>query len=219
MIPRGSFVSSYPKLANECNLTVNELRTALKHLITTGEITVKPQPKYSVFTVNNYCHYQEINSQTTDKAQSINSLLTTIEEKKEIKNMSVCARENPPSRFMEFWDVYPKKVNMLNAQGEYTCVLETTAELTEDKLICAAMNYAEACRIRRTKEQYMKNPENWLRESVWIDYLPENYKKPADREHGSGSKKNTFNNFTQRQYDYDKLEQDLLMAEMGGAGE
>lgn len=92
VIPRGSFVSSYPKLANECDLTVNELRTALKHLIATGEITVKPQPKYSVFTVNNYCQYQEINSQTTDKSQSINSLLTTIEEKKEIKNMSVYAR-------------------------------------------------------------------------------------------------------------------------------
>ena len=215
MIPRGSFVSSYPKLASECDLTINELRTALKHLITTGEITVKPQPKYSVFTVNNYCQYQEINSQTTDKPQPINSLLTTIEEKKEIKNISVYARENPPSRFMEFWDAYPKKVNMLNAQGEYTCVLETTAELTEDALICAAMNYAETCRIKHIKAQYMKNPENWLKESVWIDYLQENYKKPVEHECGSGAKKNNFNNFDQRQYDYGAMERALLAAEKG----
>lgn len=95
-VPRGSFISSYPRLATECDLTVNELRTALKHLVSTGEVTVKAHAKYSVFTVNNYCQYQDINSQSTDKsqsdntqltdnAQSINSLLTTIEERKEGK--------------------------------------------------------------------------------------------------------------------------------------
>lgn len=95
-VPRGSFISSYPRLATECDLTVNELRTALKHLVSTGEVTVKAHAKYSVFTVNNYCQYQDINSQSTDKsqsdntqltdnAQSINSLLTSIEERKEGK--------------------------------------------------------------------------------------------------------------------------------------
>jgi DNA-binding transcriptional MerR regulator len=92
-IPRGSFVSSYPKLSDELGLTVNEIRTALKHLQSTEEITVKAYSKFSVFTVNNYCSYQDINSQSTDnsqadnsqstvKAQSINSQLTTIEERK-----------------------------------------------------------------------------------------------------------------------------------------
>ena len=95
-VPRGSFISSYPRLCEECDLTINELRTALKHLTSTGEITVKTQSKYSVFTVNNYSLYQDINSQTTvnqqsdtsqctDKAHSINSLLTTIEEGKKEK--------------------------------------------------------------------------------------------------------------------------------------
>lgn len=92
-VPRGSFVSSYPRLCEECSLTINELRTALKHLVKTGEITVSSQSKYSVFTVNNYNLYQEINSPSTDNEQSnnsqltpdqlpVNSLLTTIEERK-----------------------------------------------------------------------------------------------------------------------------------------
>ena len=95
-VPRGSFISSYPRLCEECDLTINELRTPLKHVTSTGEITVKTQSKYSVFTVNNYSLYQDINSQTTvnqqsdtsqctDKAHSINSLLTTIEEGKKEK--------------------------------------------------------------------------------------------------------------------------------------
>lgn len=90
-VPRGSFVSSYPHLAEECDMTINELRTALKHLKSTGEVTVRTSNKYSVFTVNNYCKYQDINSQddiqSTGGTHSINSLLTTIKEKKEGKNI------------------------------------------------------------------------------------------------------------------------------------
>lgn len=84
-VPRGSFVSSYPHLAEECGLTINELRTALNHLKSTGEITVKTNNKYSLFTVNNYCKYQDDNSQddsrSTGGAQSVNSPLTTIEQR------------------------------------------------------------------------------------------------------------------------------------------
>lgn len=90
-VPRGSFVSLYPHLAEECGLTINELRTALRHLKSTGEVTVRISNKYSVFTVNNYCKYQDDNSQadsqSTGGAHSINSPLTTIKEKKEGKNI------------------------------------------------------------------------------------------------------------------------------------
>ena len=52
-VPRGSFVSSYPHLAGECGLTINELRTALNHLKSTGVISVKSINNFSLFTVNN----------------------------------------------------------------------------------------------------------------------------------------------------------------------
>lgn len=95
-IPKGSFVSSVGKMADETSLTVNEVRTALKHLISTNEITSNPHGKFTVFTVNNYCLYQEDNEQITSKPrednkqvtsrpQPINDLLTTIEEVKEGK--------------------------------------------------------------------------------------------------------------------------------------
>lgn len=113
-VPRGSFVSSYPHLAEECGMTINELRTALKHLKSTGEVTVKTNNKYSVFSVNNYCQYQDVNSQIdsqgTGKAQSINSLLTPIEEIKEerkeedstISNDIVC--QTDVRRVMDGWN-------------------------------------------------------------------------------------------------------------------
>ena len=88
-IPRGSFVSSYQNLALETGLSVRNVRTALEHLKTTGEVTVNRHPKYSVFTVNNYCQYQSTDkvsdTQPTDNRQSSDSQPTTIEEEKEVK--------------------------------------------------------------------------------------------------------------------------------------
>ena len=59
-VPRGSFVSSIDKLSEETVLTKREIRTAISHLKSTGEVTVKTTHKYSVFTVQNYNLYQTL---------------------------------------------------------------------------------------------------------------------------------------------------------------
>ena len=102
-VPRGSFVSSIRKLADETSLTEREVRTAINHLKTTGEVTHKPTSKYSVFTVVNYDLYQSNDtqsvSQTTSERQSNDIQTTTIEEgkkerRKEDNNNAV--RFTPP---------------------------------------------------------------------------------------------------------------------------
>ncbi len=82
-VPRGSFISSLEKLSAETSLTMRELRTAILHLKTTGELTVRTTNKYSVFTVNNYNLYQhsdtQSESQETNERQPNDFLSTTIE--------------------------------------------------------------------------------------------------------------------------------------------
>lgn len=104
-IPRGSFVSSVGNIADELSLTPMEVRTALKHLKLTNEITSKGTNRNTVFTVTNYDFYQSKeqseqqtdnkqitnkqqtdSEQTTNKEQTINKLLTTNEEYKEDNN-------------------------------------------------------------------------------------------------------------------------------------
>lgn len=83
-IPRGSFPSSMSELSKETGLTENEVRTAIKHLKSTGEITSKSHSKFTVFTVKNYDLYQSDNKQNynestgeiTSKSQSINEQIT-----------------------------------------------------------------------------------------------------------------------------------------------
>lgn len=69
-VPKGSFVSSLGRLSEETSLTINEVRTALKHLEKTNEITSKSHGKFTVYTVKNYSSYQEDNKETTGKPQA-----------------------------------------------------------------------------------------------------------------------------------------------------
>ena len=102
VIERGQFIASLPVLSDEIFLTVNELRTAIKHLKTTGEITVKTYPKFSVFTVVNYDLYQcesHVESQanhmqTTCKPHANHRLLVATEKEKEDKKMSSMSMPN-----------------------------------------------------------------------------------------------------------------------------
>ena len=62
-VPRGTVVTSIHHLAAALNLSDKEVRTALKHLKSTGEISVKTTSKFSIITVQNYCLYQDIDNQ------------------------------------------------------------------------------------------------------------------------------------------------------------
>ena len=207
-IPRGSFVASIASISDGTGLTHDEVRTAIKHLIKSGNVTKQSTNKYTVFSVVGYDSYQDTSQANPKQSPSYSQAIPNDRRKKEGNNISLSdrAREGP-MRFDEFWNAYPKKVNMLNAQGEYTYVLETTAELSEDDLITAAKNYAEACSINHTKDRYIKNPENWLKESVWIDFMPGRYQKP--KSDSKPKQNNRFNNFDQREYDFDELERSL----------
>lgn len=87
VIPRGSFISSIGNLAIETGLTTSEIRTALKHLKLTNELTSKGTNRNTVFTITNYDLYQandkQNDKQLTNKSQPINNPLTTNEEYKE----------------------------------------------------------------------------------------------------------------------------------------
>ncbi len=101
-IPRGSFVTSVKTLSEELSsknqkVTVQAIRTALKHLISTNEITIKTTNKFTIISVKNYDKYQETNkvsnNQLTNNQQTTNNQLTTIEEYKNIEYINNIKKE------------------------------------------------------------------------------------------------------------------------------
>lgn len=110
---------------------------------------------------------------------------------------------SPAETFEVYWDVYPKKGNRSLAEKSYVDVL--LSGVSADDLLSAARNYAETVRILETRERYVKNPDRFLSDNTFLEYLPGTYKKP-ERE----KKKNKFGEFQQNDYDFDSLERELL---------
>lgn len=108
---------------------------------------------------------------------------------------------SPAERFEEYWTAYPKKGNRSLTEKAYVDAL--LSGVAADDLLCAARNYEEAVGILRTQERYIKNPDRFLSDNTFLDYLPGTYKKPE-------TGKNGFNSFTQNSYDFDALERELL---------
>lgn len=94
LIERGQLITSIEHLSRECGLTLQQTRTALNKLKTTGEITTKATNKYSLITIENYGLYQDKdednnkqnngqdNTQITNKQQTNNKQITTNKNEK-----------------------------------------------------------------------------------------------------------------------------------------
>lgn len=87
-IRRGQLAASYRTLAHESGLSYEEVRTALKHLISTGEAQSQRRSKYLVITIVNYDSYQSQPNQIPITSHSLpNHFPITSQQEKEYKNI------------------------------------------------------------------------------------------------------------------------------------
>lgn len=206
VIPRGSFVSSIGILANETSLTNDEVRTALKHLISTKEVTKQSYSKYTVFTVSNYAEYQDVPKQNPNQipssSHSIPNLFPTIEEKKEgkeINNKNTMCKADALALFENLWKLYPNK----KGKGQ-------VSDTAKKRLL--GVGYEEMVRAIERYKAELEKDKDWRKpqngstffNSGYIDYLDANY-VPGKRIGG-----NQFTQFPQRDYDFEDLEKQLL---------
>ena len=105
----GDLVTSYKSLSDDLGFSEQQIRTALKKLKTTQEITSKSTNKFTVITVVNWGNYQfvdyYINTQSnipiTNEQQTNNKQITTDKEYKNIRNKELlnnnaCVRAEYP---------------------------------------------------------------------------------------------------------------------------
>ena len=80
-IPAGARITSIRKLAAETRLSEQNVRTAIRHLISTREITQSATARYTLIQLTNYEKYQGdntvTNEQVTQYQHSPNTVLTT----------------------------------------------------------------------------------------------------------------------------------------------
>lgn len=76
IIRRGEVCTSHQSIGKSTGLTIQQVRTAISHLKSTGEITSKPYSKFQVITIVNYNKYQDLTGKTPYKQQASNNQLT-----------------------------------------------------------------------------------------------------------------------------------------------
>lgn len=212
-IKKGSFVSSVRKLSEETNLTENEIRTAIKHLIKTNEITSKTHGKFTVFTVNNYLLYQEDNEQLTSKSQAdneqitdksqtdneqltsssqpVNDLLTPIEEKKEsnnttVSNETVC--QTDVRLIVETWNKLQeygvKPILKLSSSSKRYQMLAARIRQYSTTDILSAIDKVKASDFLQGK-----NNKDWMITFDWF-VRPNNFPKVLEGHYDNANKQN-----------------------------
>lgn len=207
IIPRGSFISSIGNIAEELALTPMEVRTALKHLKLTNEVTSKGTNRNTVFTVTNYDLYQTKeqaeqqtnNKQITNKQQTINKPLTTNKEDKEIeedKNTYLAERkqiiaylnQKCGTNYRHGSDISKRHINARLNEG-YS--LEDFFQVIDKKY--DEWHGTENEKYLRPETLFGNKFESYLNQKI-------NKEKP----------KNSFNNFPQNEYDFEELEKEIL---------
>ncbi len=231
-VPRGSFVSSISRLALETGLSEMQVRTALKHLKATGEVTGCQQAKFTVFTVNNYNKYQAdnrvitevqqpCNREVTGEQQADNTRVTTIEEKKEVKkgrmeegkkvdHMSSCtsADRTPEYPYKAVIDYLNTKMGTSYRASSKDTQKHIRARFQEGYTLIDFEKVID----KKVREWKGTEFEKFLRPSTLFGSKFENYLNQTGRiGHAEGNK---FNNFQPRDYDFSDMEKALLGANM-----
>ena len=97
VIPQGSLMAGRKKLSHSTGLSERQVRTALNHLISTNEVTIKATKEYSIISITNWNIYQEIDQQNANERPSTDQAPTTYKNDnndKKVKNIRIRSVES-----------------------------------------------------------------------------------------------------------------------------
>lgn len=118
-VKRGQFISSLGNISNATGLSVQVIRTNLKRLEKTNEISIKSTSQFTIVTICKYECYQEENEQankpSTNEQQTSNKQLTTNKNEKNNKNITIPEF----SEFLEYAVLNKPNVNQQDLRLKY----------------------------------------------------------------------------------------------------
>lgn len=86
-IPAGSCLTGRKKLSQATGLSERQVRTALTHLISTNEVTIKATKEYSIVSIVKWNSYQQTDQQNANERPSTDQAPTTYKNVKNTKNV------------------------------------------------------------------------------------------------------------------------------------
>jgi len=192
IIERGQFITGRFILSAETGLSVQQVRTALEKLQSTGEITVKTTNEYSIITVCKYDSYQDeksdSNQRTANEQPTVNQpstneqppLTNTNNNNKENKIQAVSPPETGKKDILDdllpdegsssasnSFDTFYKQYGKGKGK-EKAFILWGKLTRAERQLV---MDYLPAYILSTPDITYRKNPDNFLRNRTWEEEI------------------------------------------------
>lgn len=170
----GQFITSTANLAKETHLSIKQVRVALDHLISTGEVASKGQSKFRIITVLKWDEYQGEGKQRANKGQTEGKQGATDEEYKEDKEKE------------EIKKIYGEYKHVLLKESEHRKLIE---EFGEDKTKGAIKYLDEYIEEKgyKAKSHYL-SIRRWVFDAVERD-KPKTQKQSKDLAEKWGIKK------------------------------
>lgn len=124
-IKRGEVLASYDFLTSALDMSLQQVRTAIEHLKSTGEITVRKIGKTSVIRISNYNHYQASTENSTIYQQRINNESTSNQHHNNNVSTTLIECNNVDS------DIMKECVNGSHTHGLFNNVILTEEEYSK----------------------------------------------------------------------------------------
>ena len=182
-IEKGQILTGRKILSDETGLSEQQIKTALKKLQATNEITIKSTNKFSIITLVKYSFYQDkkidsnqLNNQaeeqqSTNNQPTINQQATTTKNEKNVKNENKLIVQNE-NHFEQFWNHYTPieqdgravgKGSRKEAQAEYQKQIK---KYNHDAIMQGLKNYLTFC---KEKGQLTLQAVRFLKKQTFVD--------------------------------------------------
>ena len=193
LLKPGDFIFGLKRAAEELNLTIQKVRTCLKHLESTQKITIKTTNKFSIISIVKWDTYQtdgkqsnkQSNKEVTNEQQTSNKPLTTNKNGKNGKNGKKA--DSPESAndiyktkkgrvlsgkrlesFNRFWIAFDYKRGKAAAADSWLDIPALTNAVVEQICVSAAQE-AQARQELEAAGRSPKWAQGWLTERRWED--------------------------------------------------
>lgn len=162
-VPKGHLITGINNLSKDLSLSFRSIRTALKHLKSTSEITIQTTNRYSLIKLNNWDEYQTNDKQSDKQATSQRQATDYKQEGKNVKN----EKKNSiyTSDFDEFWNAYPRKI----AKRKVFSIWKRRG--LSKYLPKMLMFIGKAIKTKQWLDGYIPHPTTFLNGDRWEDDL------------------------------------------------
>lgn len=185
----GQFIFGRVKWSERLKISEQRLRTLITKLKKAKMIeVVDTHRKCSVYEILNYAKFNHHDNHQSSHAQQGNEDDANHQPNQHPTSSQPAANQQPTTKeqgsnkgnnvnnkplkeytpeFVEFWNVYPRKISKSVAFTKWKKVIKTESF---DYLMQCARNYAKECEMKQTADEYIKHPATFLEKDRYKDY-------------------------------------------------